>query len=65
MAWQCVAVWPKALVCSSPIAGIAGSNPDEGIDVCCICCVGSDLCGKLITRSEESYCVCVCVCVCV
>jgi len=33
MARQYVAVWPKALVCSSSISGIAGSNPDEGIDV--------------------------------
>jgi len=63
MAWQYVAVWPKALV-YSPITGIAGSSPDEGIDICCICCVGSDLCDKLITRSEKSYCMCVFVWVC-
>ena len=33
----------------------------------CVCCVGSGLCGGLITHSEESYRVCVCgvwVCVC-
>ena len=30
-----------------------------------MCCVGTGLCNKLITRSEESYQVCVCVCVCV
>ena len=28
-----------------------------------VCCVGSGLCNKLISRSEESYPVCVCVCV--
>jgi hypothetical protein len=33
--------------------------------VSCVCCVGSDLCDVLITRSEEFYRVCVCVCVCV
>ena len=33
MAWQYVASRrPKAVVCISPIAGIAGSNPDESID---------------------------------
>jgi hypothetical protein len=30
-----------------------------------MCCVGSGLCDRLITRSGESYCVCVFVCVCV
>jgi hypothetical protein len=28
------------------------------------CCLGSDLCGKLIARSEESYRVCVCTILC-
>jgi hypothetical protein len=32
--------------------------------VCCLCCVGSDLCDELITRPEESYRVCMCVSVC-
>jgi hypothetical protein len=30
--------------------------------VCCVFCVGSDHCDKLITRSEESYRVCLIVC---
>jgi hypothetical protein len=38
-------------------AGIVGSNPAEGMGVCCECCVLSDrgLCDELITRPEESY----------
>ena len=35
------------------------------ISCVCLCCVGSDLCDGVITRSEDFYCVCVCVCVCV
>ena len=30
-----------------------------------MCCVGSRICGELITRSDESYRMCVRVCVCV
>jgi hypothetical protein len=43
------------------VAGIAGSNPAEGMDVCLLClyvvlsCVGRDLCDRLIARPEESY----------
>ena len=29
-----------------------------------MCCVGSGLCGGLITGAEESYLVCVCLIVC-
>ena len=52
-------------VCGRSLAGIAGSNPTGGIDVCCECCVlsGRGLCDGLITRPEESYrlrCVAVC-----
>ena len=41
-------------------------NPQEGMDICCECCVlsGRGLCEKLNTRPEESYrlwCVVVCV----
>jgi hypothetical protein len=36
------------------------SNPAEGMDVCCECCVlsGIRLCGELIARPEESYRLC-------
>jgi hypothetical protein len=57
----------KAQVCSRFIRGVAGSNLAKGMDVrilCLLCCVGSDLRDKLITRSEESYSVCVSNCVC-
>jgi hypothetical protein len=44
------------------VAGMAGSNPAEGMDVCILClpnvslsCVGRGLCDWLITRAEESY----------
>ena len=29
-----------------------------------MCCLGSGLCDRLITRAEEPYCGCVCVCMC-
>ena len=47
----------KASVCSRSNAGVAGSNPAEGMDVrfVCVCCVGSGHCDGLITHSEESY----------
>ena len=54
----------KALGCSNLTARIAGSNPEEVMDVLsCVCCVGSDLCDELITCSEDTYRLCVCVCV--
>jgi hypothetical protein len=36
-----LAVWYNAQVCDHPIAGIAGSNPAEGMDVrlLCLLCV--------------------------
>jgi hypothetical protein len=49
------------------VAGVAGSNPAEGMDVCLLClyvvlsCAGRGLCDGLITRPEESYRVSVCV----
>ena len=60
-----VAERSKAWVCSRSPAGIAGSNPAGGMDVCCECCVlsGRGLCDGPIPRSEESYrlwCVIVC-----
>jgi hypothetical protein len=51
----------KAYVCARLVAGVAGSNPAEGMDVCLLClyvvlsCVGRGLCDGLITRTEESY----------
>jgi hypothetical protein len=43
------------------VAGIAGSNPAEGMDVYLLClyvvlsCVGRGLCDGLITRPEGSF----------
>jgi len=47
----------QAWVCGRSLAGIAGSNPPGGVDVCCECCVlsGRGLYVGLITRPEESY----------
>jgi hypothetical protein len=51
----------KAWVCGCFVAGIAGSNPARGMDVCLLClyvvlsCVGRGLWDGLITRPEESY----------
>ena len=55
----------KAWACGRSHAGIAGSNPAGGIDVCCECCVstGRGLCNMPIPWAEESYWVCMCVCV--
>jgi hypothetical protein len=65
-----VAAPAKAYVCGLLVAGIAGANPAEGMDVCLLClysyvvlsCVGRGLCDVLITRPEESYRVCLIVC---
>jgi hypothetical protein len=54
-----VAVRSKAHVYVRLIAGIAGSNLAEGMDVCC---VGSSICDELITHSVESYWACASVC---
>jgi hypothetical protein len=43
------------------IAGIALSNPSEGVGVF-VRFADSGLSDSLVTRSEESYRVCVCVC---
>jgi hypothetical protein len=67
-----VAARSKTWVCGRSFAGIAGSNPAEGMDVCCDCCVvsGTGFCFGLITRPEKSYrararvCVCACVSEC-
>jgi len=51
-----VAARLKAWVCGRSLAGIASSNPAEGMDVCHECCVlsGRGFCFVLITRPEES-----------
>jgi hypothetical protein len=44
-------------VCDSLSTGIVGSNPAEGIDVCCECFVlsGRGLCVSLNSLSVQSY----------
>ena len=51
-----VAAQSKAWVCGHSLAGIAGSIPARGMDVCRECCVlsGRSLCVRLITRPEDS-----------
>jgi hypothetical protein len=55
-----VAARSNALVCGHLVAGIAGSNPALGMDVCPLClyvvlsCVGRGLYDGLIIRPEES-----------
>jgi hypothetical protein len=62
-----VAIPSKARVFGCLVAGIAGSNPTESMDICLLClcvvlpCVGRGLCDGLITRPEESYEVSNCV----
>ena len=54
-----VTVRSKACVCGPSLAGIVGSNPVGGMDVCflCVFCVlsGRGLCVGLTTRPEESH----------
>jgi hypothetical protein len=47
----------KAKVYGRYPAAVVGSNSNEGMDVCCECCVlsGGYLCDELITSPEESY----------
>jgi hypothetical protein len=43
-------------VCGCSLAGIAGSNPARGMDVCILCVLsGRGLCDGPVTRPEESY----------
>jgi hypothetical protein len=54
-----VAARSKAWVCGRLVAGIPGTKPAEGMDVCLLylnvvlSCVGTGLCDGLITRPEE------------
>jgi hypothetical protein len=53
-----VAAWSKAWAFGRALAGIVGSNPTRGMDVCLVSiCVlsGTGLCDGLITRPEESH----------
>jgi len=59
-----VVLLSKAYVCGHLIAGIAESNPTEGMDVRLLCFVVTGLGNGLITRSEETYLVCMCLNVC-
>jgi hypothetical protein len=47
----------KPWVCGGSFTGIADSNPDGDMDVCCVCCVlsGRGLCAGLIDCPEGSY----------
>ena len=59
-----VAVRPKAWVYSRSTVRIADSNPAEGIDICCVCCVGNGLCDGLVwllVPSNPTRCVHLCV----
>jgi hypothetical protein len=56
--------WPCDTRCGSGAAWLLGLLRSSSV-VFVVCCVGSGLCGGLITRSEELHHVCVCVCVCV
>jgi hypothetical protein len=61
-----VAWLSKTYFCGLLVAGIAGSNPADGMDICLLClyvvlsCVGRGLRDGLIPRPEESYRVFVC-----
>jgi hypothetical protein len=64
-----VGAWSKACVCGRSLAGIAGSNPAGGMDVCLLFSVVRY---RPVRRAEPSsravlpsVCVCVCVRACV
>jgi hypothetical protein len=51
-----VAARSKARFCGRSLAGIAGSTPAGGMDVCLLCVLlGRGLCDGSIIRPEESY----------
>ena len=60
-----VAARSKGKLCSRSVAGLAGPNPTGAwLFVFVVCCVGSDVCDKLIAPSDGFWRVCVFVCVC-
>ena len=44
----------RAWVYGRSLAGIVGSNPAWGMDVCVECCLVRGLCDGLITRPQKS-----------
>jgi hypothetical protein len=71
---KCQSRWPCGVRRSSATAGIAGSNPTDGMDIRVLCtgCLIRGLCDRMKSRLEESYhvrarvfaCARACVCVC-
>ena len=65
-----VAARSKAWVCYRSLAGIAGSNPAGGMDVCLlgvlpVLQVGAFATGRSLIQESHTDCgLCVCVCVC-
>jgi len=62
-----VALQSKAQFCGHSLAGIAGSNPSGGMDVCLMLCVVNCAfeTGGSLVHGSYMECVCVFVCVCV
>jgi hypothetical protein len=65
-----VAVRSKTKVCSGSIAGIAGSNPVDIMDVRLLCLlrvvqVAASATSRSLVQRSPTGCVCVCVCLCV
>jgi hypothetical protein len=50
-----VAERSKAWICGRLIAGIAGLNLAEGVEVRLVCCVGGSLCEEVVTLSGEFF----------
>jgi hypothetical protein len=63
-----VAVWSKACVCGRSLAGVAGSIPAGGLDVCrllsVVCCqVEVSVTGRSLVQRSPTVCgLSVCVC---
>ena len=63
-----MAAWSKVCVSERSFAGIAGSNPAEGMDVsllCVLCVVRVESLRQADPRPEQSYRLCVFVSLCV
>ena len=55
-----MALRSKVQVCSRLIAGIAGSNPAEGMDLRLLCCAGSGLGAEVLRGVLSGVCLIVC-----